>query len=78
MARHRWDPPGRWNGSKDVKTCQKCGVQAHKTGMYSGFMLREPIDAERIVSALVDEGVLLEGFTKWEYHERMPACMEEK
>ena len=39
-ARHKWDRPGPWDGSHDERTCVKCGVIAHKTGMYSGWRLR--------------------------------------
>ncbi len=42
MANHRWDKPGRWNGSKDVKRCKKCGIVASKTGLYSGYEWRRP------------------------------------
>jgi hypothetical protein len=40
--RHRWDRTGSWQGSKDVRTCERCGAKAFKTGMYSGHEVTWP------------------------------------
>ncbi len=41
-SRHKWDRTGPRDGSKDVRTCEKCGVSSRKVGMYIGWELRVP------------------------------------
>ena len=63
MARHSWNRKGPWDGSKDVRRCTRCGMQAYKFGMYSGWITRAWWRAKPIPPGTPDR-----------YSERIPPC----
>ena len=42
--RHSWVPKGHWSETQESRRCEKCGVEARKSGMMTGWTLLSPDD----------------------------------